>query len=67
MRCLETGLVTLVNHEETANYADVSREAGLYYPADCTVHVVKRGQEVPLPFDCIPLVVRRGQRAAQAA
>ena len=36
-----------------------SIKAGHRYPADCTVRVVPRGQEIPLPFDCIPLVLRR--------
>ncbi len=63
--CHTTGLVTLVNYRPrgraggSTEYAKVSRLAGLYYPADCDVRVVRRGKEIPLPFDCIPLVLRR--------
>ncbi len=63
--CHTTGLVTLVNFRPrwraggSTDYAKVSRLAGLYYPADCDVRVVRRGKETPLPWGCLPLVLRR--------
>lgn len=57
-----SGIVTLVNAcgDPRSGWVrtKAAMQAGLRFPADCTVRVVPVGQEVPLPFDEVPLQVR---------
>lgn len=66
-----TGERTLVNSVYRGWYhADGMKAAhcaGYRFLAECSVRLVPRGKEVPLPFDDLPLVITRAYEALEEA